>query len=80
MVCNGYLQRRGHWISCGWDLDKKNQCAQLRPNEVVDVLVGLRRTQLGMLYCGLGSEELTNDITADLPITRTLLGVFKKPT
>jgi hypothetical protein len=54
------------------DLHKKSQCTQLRLGEVVDVLVELRRTQLNLIYCGLGLEKPTDDIADDMPITRTL--------
>ena len=61
------------------DLHRKSQCTQLRLGEVVDVLVGFRRTQLNLIYCGLGLEKPTDDIADDVPITRTLLGEFTKP-
>lgn len=54
------------------DLHKKSQCTQLRLGEVVDVLVELRRTQLNLIYYGLGLEKPTDDIADDMPITRTL--------
>lgn len=61
------------------DLYSKNQCVQLRQGEVVDVLALLRRTQLGLLYSGLGLEERIDDIVEDIPVTRILLNEFMKP-
>ena len=53
------------------DIHKKNTCAQLRLAEAIEVLVALRRTQLNLLYTGLGLEEASDGIVEDVATTRT---------
>lgn len=43
-------------------------------------MTALQRTQLGLLYSGLGLEEPTNNIVKDVAVTRILLDELTKPT
>ena len=58
------------------DLHKKNKHLQMRLAEVQEGLIQLRRTQLHLFYCGLGLEEPTDDIAADVHCARLILGEF----
>ena len=58
------------------DIHKKSKCAQLRLAEAIEVLGSLRRTQLNLLYSGLGLQDPTDDIAEDVAATRTLVGEF----
>jgi hypothetical protein len=62
------------------DTHKKSSCAHIRIVDVVDVLGGVRRTQLGLLYNALKLQEPTDDIVDDLPVMQTLFGEFIPPT
>lgn len=58
------------------DLHKKSKSLQMRLAEVQEGLIHLRRLQLHLFYCGLGLEQPTDDIAADVPSARSLLGEF----
>lgn len=58
------------------DLHKKSKSVQMQVAEVQERLVRLRVTQLRLFYCGLGLQEPTSDIAADVPCARLLLGEF----
>ena len=58
------------------DIYKKSKCAQLRLAKAIEVLGSLRRTQLNLLYSGLGLQDPTYDIAEDVAATRTLVGEF----
>jgi hypothetical protein len=58
------------------DLHKKSKRVQMQVAEVQEGLVQLRETQLRLIYSGLGLQEPTSDIAADVPCARLLLGEF----
>lgn len=58
------------------DLHKKSRCLQMRMAEAQERLLELRRTQLNIFYSGLGVEEPADDVAADVPAARLLLGEF----
>lgn len=66
----------GHVVA--GDIHLKTPCAQLRLDEAIEMLAVLRRTQLNLLYNGLGLQEPTYDIVEDIFVTHTLVGEFTK--
>ena len=58
------------------NLHKKNRCLQMRMAEAQERFLELRRTQLNIFYSGLGVEEPADDVAADVPAARLLLGKF----
>ena len=58
------------------DIHKKSYCTQLRLADAVELLATLRRTQLSLVYSGLGLEDPTDDIVDDVRVTHTLVGEF----
>lgn len=58
------------------DLHKKSKSVQMQVAEVQEGFVRLRETQLRLFYDGLGLQEPTSDIAADVPCAHLLLGEF----
>lgn len=61
------------------NLHKKSKILQMQIAKVQEGLVQLRATQLRLFYCGLGLQEPTSDIAADVACTRLLVGEFPGP-
>lgn len=58
------------------DIHKKSKCAQLRLLDAIEILSELRKTQLDVLHCGLGLQDVTDDIADDVGVTRALFGEY----
>ena len=56
------------------NLYKKSRCLELRVQKEQEGLINLRRMKLHLLFCGLGLEELTDDIAPDVAYVRSLIG------
>lgn len=64
------------WSIFVGDIHRISNCVQLRLGEVVDSLIGFRRTQMNLVNRGLGLHEAMDDITPGLHVTHSLLGEF----
>lgn len=53
------------------DMQRKNNCVQMKLGKVVDGMVDLQRTQLNFVYCRLGLEEPMVDTMPNVEVTST---------